>query len=514
MNNAERFRQLTCTQRLKGDLKRSSVRAAAFTWLAGAADFVLRIGSTAILARLVLPEYFGLVMMVTAVTAIADQFRDLGLSSATVQRKDITCEEVNSLFWINASAGLLLALVVCAASPLISAYYKEPRLTAITCILATNFIWGGLLVQHQALLARQLRLGHSASVRVLAGVLSTFLAIALAWFGFGYWALVWREVARNVLLTVGVWICFPWVPGLPSRKTDIRALLGFGTHMAGANIAASITGAMDRILLGRFRGPEPVAMYRQAYQLLVMPMEQLVSPVYQVTQPGLSMIQTDAPRFRRFYQKVLTLVGLATMPLSVFVAIYSTEITSMLLGRRWFDAGPILTILSFGTFVKQPVSSAAFVLVTRGLSKTYFALSLVQNTVFVSLVIVGVHWGARGVAAADVATTYLLIGPYLYFCLKGSPVSVGAFVSAIARPAVASLAMAVALLLLRIAQPNLPLAGSLVLGCCLAIVIFPAAWMLMPGGKDDLKALINDLRTAFQQKATGLGVADPVAVAD
>jgi hypothetical protein len=74
--------------------------------------------------------------------------------------------------------------------------------------------------------------------------------------------------------------------------------------------------------------------------------------------------------------------------------------------------------------------------------------------------------------------------------------------------------MAVALLLLRIAQPNLPLAGSLVLGCCLAIVIFPAAWMLMPGGKDDLKALINDLRTAFQQKATGLGVADPVAVAD
>src|ERR1039458_3852212 len=100
MNKAEKFRRLTCTQELRKDLRGSSVRAAAFTWAAGAVDFVLRIGSTAVLARLILPEQFGLVMMVTAVTAIADQFRDLGLSTATVQRKEISHEEVSNLFWI------------------------------------------------------------------------------------------------------------------------------------------------------------------------------------------------------------------------------------------------------------------------------------------------------------------------------------------------------------------------------------------------------------------------------
>jgi PST family polysaccharide transporter len=255
-------------------------------------------------------------------------------------------------------------------------------------------------------------------------------------------------------------------------------------------------------------------MYRQAYQLLVMPMEQLVSPVYQVTQPGLSMIQTDGPRFRRFYQKVLSLVGLATMPLSVFVAIYSTEITRVLLGRRWIDAGPILTILSFGTFIKQPVSSAAFILITRGLSKTYFTLTVVQNIVFVSLMVLGVHWGARGVAAADVATTYLLIGPYLYFCLKGSPVSVGAFFSALSRPAVASFVMAAALLLLRLAQPNLSLTGSLALGCSLAAVVFPAAWMLMPGGNREFLALVSDVRSALQKKAVGVGPSEAAVMAN
>src|SRR6478735_10968941 len=129
MNRSEKLNHLFCTEAIRKDLRTSSVRAAGLTWAAGIADFVLRIGSTAVLARLILPEQFGLVMMVMAVTAIADQFRDLGLSTATVQRKEISHQEVTNLFWINVLAGILIAAVVCAASPLVSEYYKEPRLT-------------------------------------------------------------------------------------------------------------------------------------------------------------------------------------------------------------------------------------------------------------------------------------------------------------------------------------------------------------------------------------------------
>ena len=366
--------------------------------MAGVADFALRIGSTAILARLLLPEYFGLVMMVMAVTAVADQFRDLGLSTVTVQRKEITHEEITNLFWINALAGTLIALIVCAASPLISLYYKDSRLTLITCILASSFVFGGLMVQHQALLARVLKLGHSAAVRVLASLISTLLAVFLAWKGFGYWALVWREVARGLLLTGGMWLCFRWIPGLPSWRTDVRGLLGFGAHLSAANILGSISGGVDRFLLGRFSGAGPVAMYRQAFQLLVAPMDQLLSPIYQVTQPGLSMLQTEAARFRRFYQKVLTLVCVATMPLSLFVAVYSAEITRVMLGRKWLEAAPLLMILSFDAFIKQAVGSAAFILITTGRSKSYLGLTMLHNATLVLLMCVGVRWGAKGIA--------------------------------------------------------------------------------------------------------------------
>jgi O-antigen/teichoic acid export membrane protein len=508
MTQSERFQKLTCTQAVRKDLRASSVRAAAFTLLSGAGDFALRIVSTAILARLVLPEQFGLVMMVTAVTAIADQFRDLGLSAATVQRKDISHGEVSNLFWINVGAGILITAIVCALSPIISAYYKEPRLTFISCALAMNFFWGGLMVQHQALLTRQLKLGYTSAIRLGASVISTILAILLAWMDYGYWALVWREVIRSVLLAVGMWACFPWIPGLPSRKTDVRALLGFGANLSAANVLASITSGADRFLIGRFWGPEAVAMYRQAYQLLVTPMEQLLSPVYQVTQPGLSMLQADAARFSLFYQKVLTVVCIATMPLSVFVAVYSSEITGVLLGRNWAASGPILMILSFGAFIKQPVGSAAFILIARGVSKTYLALSLVQNVTLIALMFAGVHQGTTGVALAEVATTYLLLVPKLHYSFKDTPITVGMFFSVLARPAIASFLMAAALILLRFTLTATTALYSLSLGGMVALPAFCAAWILMPGGKAQLIGLASDLRSAFRRKMPRLDGVD------
>ena len=514
MNQAERFRQLTCTHAVRDDLRGKSVRAAAFTWVAGVGDFVLRIGSTALLARLILPEHFGLVMMVTAVTSIADQFRDLGLSSATIQRKEITHAEVSNLFWVNVLAGLCIAVSVCALSPLISIYYKEPRLTVIVCVMASSFVWGGSMVQHQALLARQLKLGHSAAVRVLSSAVSTGLAIWLAWMGFGYWALVWREVVRSALLTVGMWLCFRWVPGLPCWKTDIRSMMGFGANLSIANILGSFSSGIDRLLLGRYWGPGPVAIYRQAYQLLVVPMEQLLGPMFQVTQPGLSMLQAEDARYRRFYQKVLTVVCIATMPLSLFVTVNSAEITRVVLGRKWLGCAEILMILSLGTFIKAPVGWSGHVLITRGRSKRYLGLTTVQNLTLVIMMLLGVRWGMVGVAIADVVATYLFAAPNLYYSLKDSPVTVATFFSTIMRPATASMVMAIVLRILHESLPPLGAPIFLIVASFVAVAVFACVWMMMPGGKNELLTLVSDIRSALQRKGAGRKTIEPVPVAN
>ncbi|HUJ72768.1 MAG TPA: oligosaccharide flippase family protein, partial [Verrucomicrobiae bacterium] len=277
---------------------------------------------------------------------------------------------------------------------------------------------------------------------------------------------------------------------------------------------ASISASVDRFLIGRFWGAAPVAIYRQAYQLMTAPTDQLLSPIYQVTQPGLSMLQTDEARYRRFYQKVITIVSIMTMPLSLFVAVYATEITLLVLGPKWAQSAPILLILSFGTFTKQAVGSAAFVLITRGRSRPYLVLMLVNSAAQILLMAAGVRWGTQGVAIADVATTYAMIAPRLYYSFKNSPVTLGTFFAAVGRPAAASVVMAVALILLRLALPALTLPVTVALGCALAAVVFPGAWLVIPGGKAELKALVLDLRSALQQKAVNATSVETPAVAN
>lgn len=502
MFRTRRFDEISSTADVRSDLRSKSVRAAAYTWTAGFAEFILRFGATAVLARLVVPEHFGLVMMVMAVTAIADQFRDLGLSTVTVQRPEITHDETSNLFWINVAGGVLIALVVCATSPLLAAYYNEPRLIAPTCVLAVNFVWGGLMVQHQALLTRQLQLGYTSTVRLLSSLISTILAVFLAWNGYGYWALVWREFARCALLTIGMWAAFPWIPGLPSRATNVWPLVTFGADLSLANIVGSISGAFDRFLLGRFWGATPTAMYRQAYQLLVLPTEQLLSPVYQVTQPGLSMLQADADRFRKFYRKVLTVACLATMPLSLFVAVYSPEVTRVVLGRKWLDAAPLLAILSLSAFIKQPIGSSAFVLIAQGRSRMYLMLTLLQHAAAILFMCIGVKWGALGIAYAEVAATYLLIPPRLHYTFKDSPMTSGAFLSAIARPLTASVVMGLALLFLRQQLPAIGAPAVLTIAGAVGSVIFLGVWMALPGGGAELFELIGDVRTAITKRSS------------
>jgi O-antigen/teichoic acid export membrane protein len=201
------------------------------------------------------------------------------------------------------------------------------------------------------------------------------------------------------------------------------------------------------------------------------------------------------------------------MPLSLFVAVYSAEIIRIVLGRKWLEAAPLLMILSFDAFIRQAVGSSALVLITRGRSKTYLGLTVLHNATLILLMALGVRWGAKGIALADVATTWLLIAPRLYYSLKDSPITVGTFFSTIARPAAASIIMAIVVGFLYQALPSLGAPVVLLLASLIGVVVFLGAWVLMPGGKAELIGLVADLRLALQKKTSRATTLEPVAMA-
>jgi O-antigen/teichoic acid export membrane protein len=483
------FARFAETRAVRRNLSRHSVRGFSYVFGTNAAEFVARIVATSILARLISPEHFGLVMMVGAVTAIADQFRDLGLSTATIQRDHITRQEVSNLFWINVGAGTLLAAAVSVSAPLVANYFREPRLVQVSLALSITPLLGGLSVQHEALLGRQMKVGRKSAMRLVAFILSSGLAIALAMLGYGYWALVWREVSRSALIVIGAWALCPWLPGRPDLGTDVRPLVKFGSGLTATYIFGAITSSLDRFILGRFKGADVVGLYRQSNQLVVMPMSQLMGPLYQVSLPSLSMLQNDARKFARFYAYVVSAVATVSMPLNAFIAIYADDITLVLLGPRWSGAATFIRIFAIGGLVQSVFSTIGFVLVSRGHSGALLRLSTATNVLRAILMVGGLRWGAVGVASGDVLTTFVMFFPYLHFALLASPVTTQDFLRALARPFAATVVVAVASGAIKLSLlPNTSI-FSIVAGACFAAFVFVATWLLLPGGSAELRAI-------------------------
>ena len=484
-----------------GQLARRSVRATVATTAAAGLDFTVRLGSVAILARLVSPADFGVVMMAGAAVAIAEQFRDLGLSTATLQRADLSEREVTNLFWINAGAGALLALLLCAASPLLAALLDDPRLIPITCALSLTLPAGGLAVQHQALLGRSLRLGRLAAVRLGAGLAATGLAVWLALRGGGCWALLWREVARAVLLTAGTWCLLPWKPGPPRNLAGIRPHLRFGADVLGSNLLGALSAACDRLIIGSFSGPAAVGVYRQAAQLVATPTDQVLGPLYQVAQPALSRVQHDPERYRRGYARLLTLVSLVTMPVSLFLAVFAEDATLVLLGPGWSEAVPVVRILCFAAVFRQPVGSTALILLTRGDARTCLRLAALNQLLLVPAMFLGATKGPPGVALAEVSVAVLMIAPRLRSVCRTSPIGHHLLLETVARPFFAAVLMALVLLASGPALEPLTAPARLASAAAMATAAFAIAWLLLPGGRSSAADLAADLRSALRPSA-------------
>jgi PST family polysaccharide transporter len=502
MTKVDKFAKFADTSAVRLNLKRKSVRGVFFMVGGGGTDLVVRLISTFLLARLLSPTDFGLVAMVVSVTAIAEQFAELGLSTATVQCRELSHQQVTNLFWINVGAGCLFSVAICGLAPVIAGFYATPELVTMTLVISTTFIWGGLTVQHQALLSRQLKQSHMAFVRVTASFLSLALTVLLAAYHFGVWALAWREVSRAFFVAAGMWLFCPWLPGWPRSGVGTRSLLRYGSHLTLGQLVTACVGQLDRLIIGRFFGAGPLGLYRQAQQLILAPIEQIRLPLISVASPSLSILQADAGRYRRYYQRIVLVIGLVTMPTGIFIAIYAHEITHVLLGQKWIAATLFLRIFGLITAVKPCLDTTALVMLTTGLSKRLLKLSVVYNALLAACMLAGAYWGVNGVALSNFIAVALMAVPMLYLSLRETPVSVTAFFGAVSTPAVGSGLMAIVVLTMRGFIFHYGMVVSLFGGLSVAIAVFVAVVFMLPIGRREIVGLISAVFGSFIHRET------------
>jgi len=462
--------------------------------------FFLQMGSTVVLARLLTPQDFGLIAMVTAVTGFVMMFKDMGLSMATVQRAEVNHGQISTLFWINVGLSLCVMLVTAALAPTIAWFYGEPRLTWITLALAGAFIFGGLTVQHQALLRRQMQFRALAIVEIVSMSVGIVTAIIAAWYGAGYWALVIMQLAGAIAGAIAVWVVCGWRPGWPRRCSGVREMLAFGGNLTGFSVINYFARNADKILIGKLWGSGQLGLYSKAYGLLMLPINQIRGPLTSVAIPALSHIQGDPKRYTSYYTKLILLLSFISMPLIVFLAICSRSIIHLLLGEQWLGASRIFQILAIAAFIQPVASTRGLVLLSLGQSGRYLKWGILNALVVVTSFAVGIRWGAIGVASAYAVANYLILFPSLWYCFRLTPISIATFLKAIARPAVASLAIALAMLLAHPFLVNRP--DTIVIGGCFVIgsLAYLLTWVVLPGGLQVLRDFYSYVSLVFREQ--------------
>jgi O-antigen/teichoic acid export membrane protein len=431
------------TDHLNDDLAGRSVRGGAVTLGAQGFKFVFSTAAAVVLARLLTPDDYGLIGMVAILINFVGMFQYLGLSTATVKWAELTHQQVSTLFWINMALSATIMLVTFASAPLVAWFYKEPRLVGITIAYGVSILLAGLAIQHEAILSRQMRFTAIMVVETLGLLVGFAAAVVAAWKGAGYWALVLNQLVMTAVTVVGVWTVCRWRPGRPGlagRGLGVRSMLSYGGNLTGFNVMNFFSRNLDNALIGKFWGPHQLGVYSRAYQMLLLPMQQINAPLAAVAVPTLSRLAETPERYRAAYLRILEKIVMVTMPLGALMIATSDWMVLLLLGPQWRETGRIFMLLGIAALIQPVTKTSWWLFSTQGRTKDLFHWGLIGGAIAVAAILIGLPWGATGVAASYAISDLCIATPLLFWYIgRRGPIRAADFYRTIAPSGVASL---------------------------------------------------------------------------
>jgi PST family polysaccharide transporter len=479
------------TDHLLSGLRARAARGGLATVAAQLSRQAIGLVGTVVLARVLLPSDFGLVAMVTAVVGFVVVFREMGLSTATIQRETVTGEQVSALFWVNAGVGLLLTLLVAALAPLVAWLYREPRLLWITPAIASCFATTALAGQHRALLQRQMRFGALAVVDVVLELVQTGFGIGLALAGWGYWAIVVNVPLGHIAAAIGLWLTCRWRPSWPVKGGGVRPLLSFGGNLVGFNVASYLPRNLDKILVGRVWGEEQLGLYNKAYNLLLSPVSNINVPIAAVAVPALSRLQGSPEEYKRLYLQVVSVIALVAMPIAALMVVASEDLILVILGQRWMEAGVMLRLLGISALFQPIYHTHSWLQISLGRTDRLLRWGLISSALIIASFVVGLPFGARGVALAYSCTMVLMTWPCLWYAFRGTQIAMGDLLRAVTAAAVATLlAGGIAFCAVRWVGIHGALA-RLVATTLLFVLVYGAVCCLLPSSRRPMSLVVR-----------------------
>lgn len=435
-------------------LEPRNLRNAALTgvgWSATQTWGVHLVGFTAFLAlsHLLGPEAFGLLAIAGVYTAVIDPIIDLGMGDAIVQRSELDSVHLNTAFWTNLAAGIVLTLVSGTLSSWLAILFNDPRLMHVVAWLALSFVFLAAGGVHRAILRRRLKFKTLAACSLIAALAGGVVGVVMAVRGFEYWSLVGQILTNTGVEGVLLWITSDWHPGTAVSRHHFKDLFSFGRNIIGARLLNVFNRRVDDLFIGLFLGPVALGYYTIGYKILLILTQLLTGITTAVALPLFSKLQHNRTAMRQAFYSATRVTSLVAFPAFLGVAVLAPELIQALFGKQWTPSAPVLRVLAGIGMLHSVFYFNSAVMTAAGKPSWRVGLTLVNAIGNVIAFAIAVQWGIVAVAVAYVIRGYLLSPLPLSLLRRLIDLDLGRYVKQYIPPLVCSLAMSAAVLVLK-----------------------------------------------------------------
>lgn len=378
-------------------LASSAARGAAATLSGQWTRFCIQLASMAILARLLDPQDYGLVGMVMAMVGVATLLGDFGLSAASIQVQDSSHQQRSNLLWINVGAGVLLGVGVFLLAGPIAAFYGQEEVADMTRVISVVFLLNAIVAQFRAEISRNFQFLKLAMADVTAQIAGAAIGITMAILGWGYWALVYQQVAVALVTTVFTLVASRWRPALPRRGESLRPFLNFGINTTSVQLINYASSNVDSILIGRFWGSSALGFYDRAFQIFRLPLQQIAAPMTRVALPVLSKLQNHSS-FEPYVVRAQIILAYGMGGAFLIAAGVADPLIRVVLGDKWAASATIFQVLAIGGVFQSLAFTYHWIFLSKGKTGLQLRYSVLTRSLMIGFIAAGVVWGPIGVA--------------------------------------------------------------------------------------------------------------------
>ena len=367
------------------------------------------------LARLLMPEDFGLIGMISVFLAITTVFVESGFGTAYIQKKKVNQVDANTVFYSNLVISFVCYACLWLAAPSISAFYERSELIYLIRVMSVVVIINAFNIIQMAQLTRAIDFKRKTKITLAATVISGIASIVAAFLGLGVWSLVLQQMLFRFLITTGMWLTSSWRPGLQFSAVSFRSLFSFGIWVLAANTVHTIFDNIYILTIGKFFPMAQLGFYSQAKMFQMLSAQQLTGAVGVVAFPVLSQMQDNVPRLKEGIRRFLTHTMVFNAPLQVTFMVVAEPFVLVLLTEKWAPMIPYLQLLCLAGLLYPIHLINVQVLIAQGKSNLHFRITVIKNTLRILNIVLMYRFGVVYIIIGEVLISYLSLSINIFY---------------------------------------------------------------------------------------------------